>query len=126
MATTKTKVCRVCGTEKPLYDFRLRKDTGRHRSECKQCESNRLRLRDTGWHTEEVEKAYLEQHGRCAICGCVLDVNSMSVMVCDHNHKTGKHRGLLCTNCNLGLGHFKEDIETLEGAISYLQRHNKN
>ena len=126
MATTKTKICRICGTEKPLSEYRFRKDTHEYRNECKQCESNRLRLRDTGWHASEVEKAYLEQHGRCAICGCVLDANSKSVMVCDHNHTTGEHRGLLCTKCNLGLGHFKEDIKTLEGAISYLNRHNKN
>jgi len=40
----------------------------------------------------------------------------------DHNHKTGKYRGLLCDFCNLGLGRFNDDIKLLRRAIKYLQR----
>lgn len=42
----------------------------------------------------------------------------------DHNHETKKVRGLLCTNCNAGLGMFKDSIEKLELAIDYLNHYN--
>jgi hypothetical protein len=38
----------------------------------------------------------------------------------DHGHETGEVRGLLCSNCNLGLGYFKDNPKYLEGAIKYL------
>lgn len=39
----------------------------------------------------------------------------------DHNHKTEKFRGMLCSHCNRGLGNFKDNIEILEQAILYLK-----
>lgn len=44
----------------------------------------------------------------------------------DHCHKTGRYRGSLCLRCNFGLGHFKDDIQWLQNAISYLQRHSND
>jgi hypothetical protein len=41
----------------------------------------------------------------------------------DHNHRTGKVRELLCTNCNAGFGYFKESPEILANAIDYAIRH---
>lgn len=50
----------------------------------------------------------------CVICG------SNEKLVVDHCHETEQIRGILCTNCNLGLGHFKDDPLLLEFAIQYL------
>ena len=67
----------------------------------------------------DYDKLYKEQNGVCAICG--LPEVCMRLQV-DHNHKTGKVRGLLFLHCNNILGKAKDSIETLEKAIQYLKR----
>ena len=56
----------------------------------------------------------LEPNGRVGLCGPVFHV--------DHCHKSGQIRGLLCHYCNVGLGHFGDDILTLARAITYVER----
>lgn len=51
----------------------------------------------------------------CTICSEQIG------LVVDHDHSTGLIRGLLCTNCNTGLGMFKDNIKILEAAIKYLK-----
>ncbi len=57
------------------------------------------------------------QGGGCAICGCDNGKHRMAV---DHDHRSGKIRGLLCHSCNLGIGQFGEDTERLRKAANYL------
>ena len=118
-----TKVCRLCGVEKPISEFYFRKDSGHYRSECKECLSKLSSFRDTGWTPEKYEEAYIKQNGRCAICGCKLNSSRYTRFAGDHDHRTGKLRGLLCTNCNTALGLFKDSIERLEMAKRYLIEH---
>jgi len=59
------------------------------------------------------------QNNSCAICGKHEDDESSSLAV-DHCHTTGKIRGLLCSDCNRGLGMFKDNVVVLKNAISYL------
>ncbi len=56
-----------------------------------------------------------KQKHKCAICG---DDKKLCI---DHDHGTGKVRGLLCTDCNLSLGRFKDNIDILSKAITYLR-----
>ena len=58
------------------------------------------------------------QNGKCAICGLYSKID----LAVDHDHKTGKIRGLLCKSCNLSLGHAKDNIDVLEKMILYLKR----
>ena len=70
---------------------------------------------------EEYGQMFLLQNGRCLICG--VGINSLSKPLCvDHDHITGEIRGLLCGNCNVGLGLFKESISSLKNAINYLNK----
>ena len=55
---------------------------------------------------------------RCDICGVIGDTRTLHV---DHNHDTGDVRGILCSSCNLGLGHFRT-VVNLAHAVEYLQR----
>lgn len=61
------------------------------------------------------------QDYKCAICGLSESTKGKGLSV-DHCHTTGKVRGLLCTNCNLGIGSFTDDIQKLKLAISYLEK----
>ena len=64
------------------------------------------------------------QDNKCAICkGYEVDGKRLSI---DHDHKTGKNRGLLCTGCNGGLGLFKDNIVALACAIEYLEKHQQD
>jgi hypothetical protein len=55
-----------------------------------------------------------KQDGKCAICG------KERFLVADHCHIKNKFRGLLCNDCNLGLGRFFDSVELLEKAKKYL------
>lgn len=68
------------------------------------------------------------QNNTCAICKNPetqkkRKSNNPRMLSIDHCHKTGKIRGLLCHQCNVGLCTFKDSIEYLESAINYLKNH---
>lgn len=66
----------------------------------------------------EYLELYILQNGLCKICLKPCDIKAFSV---DHCHHSNKIRGLLCSSCNLGIGMFKDNVETLKSAIKYLQ-----
>jgi len=75
------------------------------------------RIADRQWNTRD-RPPILQRITKdaCEIC------QSTSRLVPDHNHKTGKYRGTLCSNHNVGLGMFQDDVIFLANAIEYLQR----
>lgn len=92
---------------------------------CKRSYANALYARTRGQSlyrygmtVEDYDRMLAEQEGRCAACG---DVPTKRLHV-DHDHSTGQVRGLLCGECNLGIGKFKDDPERLESAARYLRR----
>src|SRR6266567_3377847 len=66
---------------------------------------------------DEYQEMFESQKGLCAICQGVEEGRMLSV---DHDHETGKVRGLLCGSCNRALGLFKEDPELLDIAKEYV------
>lgn len=83
-------------------------------------------MRAYGVTVEQVEQMILDQDGKCAICKTTLErgkgmkkkVNAPHI---DHNHKTGKVRGILCHHCNVFIGHAKEDSTILIRSMAYLE-----
>ncbi len=63
-----------------------------------------------------------EQGNRCAICGRHREEFNKELVV-DHDHETGKVRGLLCYGCNNGIGTLQDDPDILRKAIEYLEKH---
>lgn len=78
-------------------------------------QSRRLEVR-YGITTEQYWQMVAQQGGVCAICG-KSDGKKLHV---DHSHKTSQVRGLLCGNCNRGIGLFKDSVETMLKAVEYL------
>ena len=76
------------------------------------------RLRKYGLVQEDYDFMFYEQGGMCKLCGFKAKFRNLSV---DHDHKTLKVRGLLCSECNLGLGKFKDDPAVLREAARYLE-----
>lgn len=129
--------CTKCNVLKEQSEFfKDKQKKSGYRPDCKKC--NTIKSVKWGKNNKDKRKWYMlksstgitkeqynemldSQKGVCAICerSC-----SMSLAV-DHDHKDNMVRGLLCNNCNRGLGHLKDDIENLERAINYLKNNNK-
>lgn len=77
------------------------------------------KLRQYGLTPEQYAEMLAKQGGVCAICHLVCSTGRK--LAVDHDPETGRVRGLLCTNCNQGIGKFHDDIEKLQAAILYLQ-----
>ena len=66
------------------------------------------------------QKMLVDQDYKCVICNTKYsDTKKLHV---DHCHNTGKVRGLLCSNCNNGMGKLGDSIERLELVINYLKQ----
>ncbi len=117
------RFCEVCGEALPV---------GRHgpRKYCSDvCRWVAKQMREKGLTREHLRSLDLD---RCEACGDDLPdlvlVGSGSRMtyrsgfVFDHCHDTGRFRGVLCSNCNCGIGLAKNDVARLRGWIAYLER----
>jgi hypothetical protein len=83
--------------------------------------TRRVNLKKTHGITLEAYEVMLKrQGGKCAICG-TPEVETRRALVVDHDHATGTRRSLLCGECNLGLGKFKDDYTLLVKAAEYLE-----
>jgi hypothetical protein len=87
-----------------------------HKKECKGHNYRRL----YGLTLDDYNRMFEKQNGHCAICGTHISELAKPLSI-DHDHKTGKIRGLLCNSCNFGLGHFNDDVNRLSNAAQYLR-----
>lgn len=133
----KDKQCFRCKAVKPLGEFHKNGKKGLH-SWCKACAKihrqknyakNRPKLalahrkwciKNTyGLTLEQYDQMFEDQGGVCKTCGKVnRDGRRLYI---DHNHETGKVRGLLCHRCNSLLGFVKDDIDILQNILAYLK-----
>lgn len=73
-----------------------------------------------GLSSNDFDLLLADQGGGCAICGSLRSLGNGSLHV-DHDHVTGKVRGILCQPCNTGLGKFRDRQDLLLRAVSYLK-----
>jgi Recombination endonuclease VII len=83
-------------------------------------------LRQTfGLSVKQYEAMLNEQDGKCAICRCPERIKRngrLKALAVDHCHGTGAIRGLLCSDCNTGIGKLKDDPAVLRKAADYLEK----
>lgn len=130
--TEQLKQCPDCQEWLPLSKFESNGSNGTRKKRCSVCHhAHRVkqepdymdrkvtehRLRQYDLTQEQYTVMYDHQKGVCWICKHVPSSKQLHI---DHDHRTGKVRGLLCYRCNVGLGFFKDDIDRLEDAIQYL------
>ncbi len=126
------KYCPKCETVKPETHFH--KDGRRGDGLggiCGSCARTKSRVRareNLLWSCykitlQDYADMFEQQNGVCAICGfpeSVMQKGKRQNLAVDHCHKTGKVRGLLCHQCNKGIGNLKDDLDLLASATSYL------
>lgn len=144
-----TKKCYKCGKWKDVEEFYGNKSKPDGKTcECKDCckilrkqerlakpelareRSKRFQERNPNYHRntnlrlnynlspEQYDAILTSQNGVCAICE--LSCSSGRRLAVDHCHSTGVIRGLLCTNCNTGLGRYQDSSKLLRRAAQYL------
>ncbi len=135
-----TRTCHFCGEDKPFTDFVFNRGERGHK--CQDCrakyrrenieqqrayvEANRDKIRDLNFRKlygitlADFTAKLTEQGGRCAICR-TSKPGGKGFWHADHDHRTNRFRGVLCHNCNVGIGNFKDDPSFLEAAARYLR-----
>jgi len=82
-------------------------------------------LKAYGVTQEWYDAKLVEQNYTCAICPATHEETRYGQLYIDHDHSTGKARGLLCQHCNHGIGKFYDNISLLENSILYLKEHSR-
>lgn len=130
-----TKMCTVCKENLSIEDFSKISIKGKiyYQSSCKGCRNKfkvgknkklgiyrRRDIKNKYGITEDYfNKLIIIQDNKCKICGKEFKTNKAPCI--DHCHATGKIRGLLCNNCNTGIGMLRDSTSILESAIKYLE-----
>ena len=142
------KKCTLCGVVKPTSEFytHAQKPNCFH-SRCKTCSNNKaiesrrkkpLTVLQNKIYTlkyvykmtwEQYQTMMSSQAGACAVCHQQFEMDGVHGRVgknkpcVDHNHKTGQVRGIICGQCNRGIGFLGDDVERVRSALTYLERH---
>lgn len=143
------RICSRCKLPKPWDEFNWKRQKKNQKTpekihtqkqpQCKSCsillvtawrkEQSPERIKDLyykrtyGMSLSEFNHRFEFQKQKCLICSKQLQITHLysDSVVVDHCHTTGKVRGLLCNECNRGLGYFRDNIASLTNAIAYLQ-----
>ena len=122
------KICTKCGESKSL-DRYPKKSNGRPKASCKDCVNVYMKnyyrsnpdkkLRHRLYQLKHVD---FGERDPLSVLGSVCVICNMSVAdTIDHCHASGRYRNTICRDCNLMLGHAKDNQNTLLSAIEYLQ-----
>jgi hypothetical protein len=122
------KCCRKAGSQ----EWRKRNSERDKEAKRQWWKKNKIKKRLITWRQSGIKITLDEfnllksnQGGKCAICFRPDEGYKKSLAV-DHDHKTGKVRGLLCGSCNVGIGQFKDSVDLLNSAIGYLNDRTNN
>lgn len=108
--------CARCKTTKPVAEFsRSKKTLSGLQPRCKRCSRGYEVMKKFGLTLEQHDAIYRHANGRCEACGSTKNLNL------DHDHATGRVRGILCGKCNRALGLLRDDLVVIQGLYGYLK-----
>lgn len=116
-----TRICTQCERDLDVNEFpcyQLESGRTKRRNWCRQCINDAQRAKNYGLSVDDYQNLVSDQNGLCKIC------SKQDSLVVDHCHETNKIRGLLCSQCNVGLGMFGDSVSTMLLAIDYLKLSN--
>jgi hypothetical protein len=137
------KVCTKCAVEKPFSEYYKhngpRTSPGYINPSCKTCQNaqakawakqnpdkvkafrRKAKLKEKyNVSLEQYEEMFVQQKGVCAVC---LHEHKRRPLNVDHNHLTGKVRGLLCDKCNMSLGLLSDSKERIKALLNYMENY---
>jgi nitrate/TMAO reductase-like tetraheme cytochrome c subunit len=117
MQTFECKKCHQTKERSEFYPLLPRKPDKPDVGSCKTCQQDAYYLKKYNVTRTELNKMKSDQNGQCKICQSSLGSRGIHL---DHNHETGHIRGLLCPNCNKGIGLLKDDPTACTRAAVYL------
>jgi hypothetical protein len=106
--------------ENPEYQKKYAKEWRKNNPDKMRAISRRLWLAKFNLTEEQYLQLFITQDNRCAICNTHKDDLNRGLHI-DHDHVSGKVRGLLCMNCNTALGKLNDNIVLFERAVTYLK-----
>lgn len=113
-----TKICSTCGQKNNISEYLNRKDTkDRLSPQCTEC--RKITVLQSKYHLSKAEARFYyhkQQNDKCDCCGLSAKDNLHKCgnsLHIDHDHKTGKIRGILCLSCNLLLGRLDDSVDYL-------------
>lgn len=124
------KLCIECDTWQPVDQFCVSvKASDKLHNYCKSCMKNKKYVARYGITSEQVAALKAEQNGCCKLCGIHEEDTEQGLLYVDHDHahcsaKNGCPecvRGLLCRDCNIGIGHFHDDTALMILAVEYIR-----
>ena len=113
------KACIVCETP---FSKEVGPNAKRTKYCSRKCHDTAKRVNRYGMTFQDLNNRIKDQNGKCLICKREFSNMLPKNINIDHDHETGEVRGILCVNCNQGLGQFREDVESLKAAIEYLNK----
>ena len=117
------KPCSRCGQTDAAQFYNG--DITKHRSMwCKRCHKDyiyNLRLSRVGMTLEDYARMANAQDNKCAICKRDQSIFTRSLHI-DHNHRTGKHRAILCSRCNQTIGRSEDNPQLLRDIADYIEK----
>ena len=111
--------CKSCGRERSKEYYHKNK----HKASFKENEKRKQLHKSYGLSLEEYNKRLERQGGVCVICGSKDSHRKLSV---DHDHETGRIRGLLCSSCNIAIGLLGDNACGVRKALDYLEGEDAN
>jgi hypothetical protein len=123
LAEDGVKKCCRCLNERTIENFKHKSSSpDKLYSTCNFCNKDIYLRKNYGITLEQYNDMLVKQNNCCACCKQPTEASGRNGLHVDHSHTTKEVRGLLCSQCNTGIGKFREDVNTLQNAINYLNQ----